>query len=320
MQVIGEIYRDKGAKHSYIWQACSDCGKERWVQWFVKEQKPLSLKCLSCAKKRTKIVYTEMPKLGENRRADDIGKKPRGSKYIYQACEICGKERWAYILRGKPKTVRCSLCGSREARKVIPKYSKEAPKLGEIRYGQELGRTYNSRYIYHACVDCGEAKFRKVCKKLLGGVESIRCMKCARKRQFGENHPNWKQGRSKTKHGYIYTLVRSGDEYSSMAKRNRYVMEHRLVMAQFLGRCLEKYEVVHHKNGIKDDNRIENLELKVRGQHSREHSIGYIEGYRKGLIDGANAKIDKLLEGQKELKKEIRILRLQNRNKIRKES
>src|SRR5205823_5103158 len=54
-------------------------------------------------------------------------------------------------------------------------------------------------------------------------------------------------------------------------ERKQFVYEHILVMEQYLGRYMERDEVVHHINEIRDDNRIENLKLMTRAQHTSLH-------------------------------------------------
>ena len=67
-----------------------------------------------------------------------------------------------------------------------------------------------------------------------------------------------------SKNGYFYVYFR---KHPHSDKEGR-IFEHRLIMEQKLGRYLYPFENVHHVNGIRSDNRIDNLELWVKVQPS----------------------------------------------------
>ena len=165
-------------------------------------------------------------------------------------------------------------------------------------------------YIWSACEVCGKERW---VQRYHGKPRYSHCYQCAiilHPRAQGIAHPQWKGGRHVEATGYIVVSLEPGDFYFSMAKgaRNRYVryvLEHRLVMAKSLGRCLQTWEQVHHKNGIKTDNRIENLELTTNGSHSINHSKGYKDGYFKGLHDGKDKQVQLLKAEIETLRKQM---------------
>jgi len=98
--------------------------------------------------------------------------------------------------------------------------------------------------------------------------------------------------------GYLEMSLPSWHWCYPMATKTRHsILVHRLVMAEHLGRLLEAGEIVHHINGIRTDNRIENLQLVTLGSHK----LSYEEGYKQGFKDGMATNIE-------ELRKEIRLL------------
>jgi hypothetical protein len=76
-------------------------------------------------------------------------------------------------------------------------------------------------------------------------------------------------GRRRGGSGGAYIIVYKPEHPNADA--DGYVMEHRLVMEEHLGRFLTADELVHHRNGVKDDNRLINLELHTKSSHVALH-------------------------------------------------
>jgi len=92
-----------------------------------------------------------------------------------------------------------------------------------------------------------------------------------------EKSPAWKGGQIYD--GFGYVLIHSPNH--PFVNDYGYVREHRLVMEKHLGRYLEPKEEVHHINGIKDDNRIENLQLMHHNEHSKYHMSKRVMVYNR---------------------------------------
>ena len=98
--------------------------------------------------------------------------------------------------------------------------------------------------------------------------------KCSAIYQFtGKSNPRWNNGM--TTHEYGYILIKAPIDHPCKDKHG-YIREHRLIMEKSIGRYLLPTEDIHHLNGIKTDNRIENLALiSNRSEHLREeHRLG----------------------------------------------
>lgn len=81
--------------------------------------------------------------------------------------------------------------------------------------------------------------------------------------------------------GYVEKFDRS----SPHAAKNGFVFQHRQVMGEYIGRPLRKDENVHHKNGDRSDNRIENLELWSKSQPAGQRVVDKVRWAREILAD-----------------------------------
>ena len=168
-----------------------------------------------------------------------VGSKPRTGSY--KPCEWCGTD--FYVIKSESATAR--FC------------SRECRDLGN-RVGTE----------FRKCKGCGK-KFVFNLKMDRFNTGAYCTRDCYLDHRYQQSI-----GRTKTRSdGYV--AVRMPDH--PFADANGWVMQHRIVMEEKLGRLLLPTENVHHKNGQRDDNRISNLELWVTSQPSGQRIQDVIE-------------------------------------------
>lgn len=146
----------------------------------------------------------------------------------YSSCPVCGNE--VYSFPGKSKTY-CSKSCARTAANLTtanPSYSRDISGENNPMYGKGFPGSSNPMY--------------------------------GRRREMS---PRWKGGRKIRKDGYIFVVAPDDHPRPSyITKANvKYILEHRYVMEQHLGRYLDPVEVVHHIDNNPSNNDLANLRL-----------------------------------------------------------
>ena len=160
-------------------------------------------------------------------------------------------------------------------------YWKEEKTIKEISdiSGLSVGTVFNyiKKYGIETRPRMSEKTKRKISDSLIGrkgarkgcklSEETKKKMSDAHKGLF-KNPSKYGGHRKKRSDGYVYVYI----PWHPNCSKDGYVMEHILIMEESIGRFLEENEIVHHKNKIRDDNRLENLQLMTFQEHCRFHS------------------------------------------------
>lgn len=207
--------------------------------------------------------------------------KPRNVYPCLRACKVCGKDFTLRSYRdgGKqtcsPECARALLSAKRRGQGVKPLAERKGAMIVCPYCGREvwkpaawLRKTKAGGYCSRSC----RAK-HATAPLLTRHAANGKGKKRPGKGLAGERNPAWKGGVTYFKTHGNYTgvkYVRCPPELIGMARKDGYVMEHRLFVAQAIGRLLLRSEVVHHEDHNPANNALDNLQLFAT---NRDHKL-----------------------------------------------
>ena len=204
-----------------------------------------------------------------------------------KSCSVCAKIFGVYSNDNKQRTTCSVECRRKLPAKSIPctkcgrMFRSKAAAYSDARARQAVCKTCKNR-AKHLAEKANRPPTRKIACNGCGKMIQAGRLYCSRqcKHDHGVVGGNGRYVRlSMSDAGYRYgdeAIAKIAEMFPMVRSKHSgrvrgHVDEHRIVMALHLGRVLRKDEHVHHLNGNYRDNRIENLELMSRAEHSRRH-------------------------------------------------
>lgn len=159
--------------------------------------------------------------------------KEVNNKKVTRRCNYCGKEYMVFYSKITQHGCCSSECKKKHCRKMCDEKNEKV------------------------CANCGSVFYRTGKPK----YKSFCSQECSKEYMKGIQSPFWKGG----------TELNTG--YRMLKVNGKYELEHRVLMERHIGRKLEPGEVVHHKDGNRKNNLLNNLIIMEKREHDRYHTL-----------------------------------------------